>query len=369
MKLEGLINNTTIKMKKILVLAAALTTGSMAFGQEEPKLKVSGYLETYFGYDFNKPVNNNRPGFIYSHNRHNEVNLNLGFLKGSYDDGKVRANLAVMAGTYANANLAAEPGVLKNIFEANAGVKLSKSSHLWLDAGVFASHIGFESAISKDCWVLTRNIASENTPYYESGAKLTYGTADGKFTATALYLNGWQRITRQDGNSQPAGGLQLTWKPTGQITVNYSNYLGTEGADSVRLKRFYHNVYGIFQFTEQLGLTLGFDYGTQQKVKGTSDKNEVISPVAIARYTINSQWALAGRIEYYEDRNGTIIATGTPEGFKTTGYSLNLDYAPIPNAVVRLEGKMYSSKDPIFVRNQSPVDNNAAITASIAVSF
>lgn len=366
-------------MKKILLLALALTTGSITYAQdslqmeatksEAPKIKVSGYLETYFGYDFNKPADNNRPGFIYSHNRHNEVNLNLGFIKGNYDDGNIRANLAVMAGTYANANLAAEPGVLKNIFEANAGVKLSKTANLWLDAGIFGSHIGFEGAISKDCWVLTRNIASENTPYYESGAKITYGTGDGKFTATALYLNGWQRITRQNGNSQPAGGLQLTWKPAANFTLNYSNYLGTEGADSVRVRRFYHNVYAIYQVTDQLGLTLGFDFGTQQQEKEFGDKNEVLSPIAIAQYRFNSKFAMAGRVEYYEDRNGVFIATGTPNGFKTTGYSLNVDYAPVSNAVLRLEGKMYQSKDEIFIRSGSPVDNNASITASFAVSF
>lgn len=356
-------------MKKLLLLAAALTTGTIAYGQEEPKIKVTGYLETYFGYDFNKPTDNNRPGFIYSHNRHNEMNLNLGFIKGNYYNGGIRANFAVMAGTYANANLAAEPGVLKNIFEANAGVKLSKSANLWLDAGIFSSHIGFESAISKDCWVLTRNISSENTPYYESGAKITYGTNDGKFTATAIYLNGWQRMTRQNGNSQPAGGLQLTWKPSPQITVNYSNYLGTEGADSVRVQRFYHNVYGIFQLTEKFGVTVGFDYGTQEKSKGSDGNNEVLSPVAIARYKINPEWAVAGRVEYYEDRNGVFISTGTPNGFKTTGYSLNLDYAPITNAILRLEGKVYDSKDKIFTRDLSAVNHNAALTASIAVSF
>ena len=55
---------------------------------------------------------------MYSHNRHNEVNLNLGFIKANYDSEKVRSNLAIMTGTYANANLSAEPSVLKNIFEA-----------------------------------------------------------------------------------------------------------------------------------------------------------------------------------------------------------------------------------------------------------
>ncbi|RZK82525.1 MAG: porin [Pedobacter sp.] len=356
-------------MKKLLILAAALIFGSVAYGQEEPNIKITAYLESYFGYDFNKPSDNNRPGFIYSHNRHNEANLNLGFIKGNYENGIIRANLAIMAGTYVNANLAAEPGVLKNIFEANAGVKLSKSANLWLDAGIFSSHIGFESAVSKDCWVLTRNISSENTPYYESGAKLTYGIKDGEFTAAVLYLNGWQRMARQNGNSQPAGGLQLTWKPIEAITINYSNYIGTEGADSVRVKRLYHNLYGIFQLTDKFGLTVGFDYGTQQKTMGDDEKNEVLSPVAIAQYKINNKWKAAARIEYYEDKNGVFITTGSPNGFQTTGYSLNLDYAPISNAVVRLEGKMYNSKDQIFARKQNFVNDNATLTASIAVSF
>jgi hypothetical protein len=367
--LGNLIHYTEYTMKKLLLLAATLTTGSFAYGQDDSKIKVSGYVETYYGYDFNKPTDNNRPGFIYSHNRHNEVNLNLGFIKANYDNGAIRANLAVMAGTYTNANLAAEPGVLKNIFEANAGVKLSKTENLWIDAGIFSSHIGFESAVSKDDWVLTRNISSENTPYYESGAKITYVTRDGKLSATTLYLNGWQRITRQNGNSQPAGGLQLTWKPAANLTFNYSNYLGTEGADSIRVNRFYHNFYGILQVTDKLGLTLGFDYGTQQKEKGKNGTNEVLSPVAIAQYKINSKFAMAGRVEYYEDKHGVIIGTGTPNGFQTTGYSLNVDYAPVSNAVIRLEGKMYNSKDRIFTRAAAPVNDDTTITASFAVSF
>ena len=359
-------------MKKLLFSAAIIMAAVTTQAQDSTKtnnLTISGYAEIYYGFDFNRPVNNTRPGFVYSHNRHNEVNLNLGFIKANYDNGLIRANVALMAGTYTNANLAAEPGVLKNIFEANAGIKLSKSANLWLDAGIFSSHIGFESAVSKDCWVLTRNIASENTPYYEAGAKLTYITNDGKLTLSGLYLNGWQRIQRQDANSKPAGGVQLTYKPSGSITLNYSNYLGVEGADSVGVKRFYNNFYGIFQVTKVLGLTLGFDYGSQQQAKNSSAYYHVLSPVAIARYQLASKWAMAGRIEYYQDKNGVFIATGTPNGFKTTGYSLNLDYAPVSNAVIRLEGKVYDSKDEVFTRFGNPINTNPLITASFAVSF
>lgn len=359
--------NNTIKL--ILSILPALTVSISSYAQEEPKIKISGYVETYFGYDFNKPASNNRPGFVYSHNRHNEVNLNLGFIKAAYDSGKVRANMALMAGTYSNANLSAEPGVLKNILEANAGVRLSNKHQLWIDAGVFSSHIGFEGAISKDCWVLTRNISSENTPYYESGAKMSYVSPEGQFTAVLLYLNGWQKINRADGNSQPAGGVQLNYKPVGNLTLNYSNYIGTEGIDANRVTRIYHNFYAIAQLTEQFGVTAGFDYGTQQKVKGESEKSEVISPVLIAQYKFTPKFAMAARGEYYKDRDGIIVSTETEGGFKTMGYSLNMDYSPVSNAVLRLEGKVYDSKSKIFARDLSMVNHNASLTASIAVSF
>lgn len=333
------------------------------------KLTISGYAEVYFGYDFNKPNDHYRPPFVYSYNRTNEVNLNLGFIKAAYTDDNVRASFALMAGTYTNANLAAEPGVLKNIYEANAGIRLSKKADLWLDAGVFSSHIGFEGAVGKDCWVLTRNIVSDNTPYYESGAKITYNTPDGKLTIVGLYLNGWQRIQRQDGNNSPAGGIQLTWKPSARVTLNYSNYLGTEGADSVSVKRFYHDLYAVIMLSADFGITAGVDFGTQQKVHNQSGANTVFSPVFIARYQLAKQWAIAGRVEYYKDKNGVFISTANPAGFSTSGYSLNIDYSPFPNAVVRLEGKTYSSNDKVFVKDNAYVASDPLITGSIAVAF
>lgn len=348
------------------LLAIILATGVYA---QENKLKFSGYLESYYGYDFNKPGHNERPSFVYSHNRHNEVNLNLGFIKASYDDGMLRTSLALMAGTYSNANLSAEPGVLKNIFEANAGIRLNPAGSLWLDAGILPSHIGFESAVSKDCWALTRNISSDNTPYYESGVRLSYNSAGGRFSAAALYLNGWQRISRQDGNSSPAGGLLLSWKPLKALSLNYSNYLGSEGPDSIRTTRFYNNFYSIVQLCRGLGITLGLDYGIQQENKGLNKYKHIIAPVMLMRYQLQSQWTLTGRLEYYQDAESMMISLPGKTGFRASAYSLNIDYAPVANAVIRAEGKLYHSRNGDFLREEKPVKYNALITTSIAISF
>lgn len=332
-------------------------------------VQFSGYLETYYAYDFGNPLSHNRPGFIYSYNRHNEVNLNLGFVKANYQSEKVRANLALMAGNYVNANLAAEPGVLKNIFEANVGIKLSDKSNLWVDAGIFPSHIGFESAIGKDCWTLTRSLLAENSPYYESGAKLSYTTSDGKWLISALVLNGWQRIQRVDGNNTPGFGHQLTFKPTSTITLNSSSFIGNDKPDSIKQMRYFHNFFAQLQLTKKLGVIAGFDIGTEQKSKDSGEYNTWYSPVLIVKLSPSSSSSIAGRIEYYGDKNGVIIATGSPNGFQTLGYSVNFDKNIRDNVMWRIEARALSGKDKTFFDGDTPVNTNYLMTTSLAISF
>lgn len=356
------------KLFSILIFLIACHS-SIAQESSNNPLMIGGYLETYYLYNFNRPPSNSQPGFIYSHNRVNEVNLNLGFLKASYTTEKVRGNLALMTGTYTNANLAAEPGVLKNIFEANVGVKISSTKNLWVDAGIFASHIGFESAIGKDCWNLTRSMLADNSPYYESGAKISYSTDNSKWFLSALVLNGWQHIQRVEANSLPSFGTQITFKPTSTITLNSSSFIGTDKPDSARQMRYFHNLYGTFQFTDKLGLIVGFDIGAEEKSPDESTTNTWYSPVVIVKYTVNNKLSIAARGEYYEDENGVIIATGTMNGFKTTGLSINLDYAIVPNALWRIEARNLSSKDAIFVKDNEAVNDNFFISTALAISF
>ena|SRR6478736_7282579 len=357
-----------MKITVIIILSFLISfTGALA--QENSPFSVSGYAEMYYIFDFNKPVNNTRPEFIYSHNRHNEVNINLGLIKGSYITNTTRANLALMTGTYANANLAAEPGVLKNVYEANAGVKISSKKNLWIDAGIFSSHIGFESAIGKDCWTMTRSLVADNSPYYEAGAKISYTTDNGKWFLSGLILNGWQRIQRVDGNSLPSFGTQVKFKPSSSITLNSSTFIGTDKPDSARQMRYFHNFYSIVQLSPKLGATVGFDYGIEQKSSEASSYNPWYSPVLILKYSATDKIALVVRGEYYHDKSGVIIATGTPNGFKTTGVSFNIDYSITPNMLWRSEFRSLASEDNIFTKGDSLTKNNTFIGTSLAVSF
>lgn len=349
-----------------LGLAANAQVDSM--WQQKPQLSISGFADVFYVYDFNQPQGTGRQSFLFNHNRHNEFNLNLGLVKLDIEHSKFRANLALQTGTYANDNYAEEPGLLKNIFEANIGISLNKKNNLWLDAGVLPSHIGFESAISMDNMTLTRSLLAENSPYFLTGAKLTYNPND-NWEIAGLIVNGWQRIQRLEGNSLPSFGTQVNYSPTEKVTLNWSTFIGTDDPDTTRRMRYFNNFYGQFQLTEKLGLIAGFDIGTQQRTKNSSAYDFWFSPVIIGQFSINQTWKTAIRAEYYQDETGIIIATGTPNGFQTTGLSLNLDYSPSQNIVWRIEGRWLNSRESVFEAKSNMTNNNFIIGTSIAIKF
>ncbi|RYC70145.1 porin [Spirosoma sordidisoli] len=349
------------------------TSPAVTTVQPSSPLTLTGYVEAYYTHDFTAPkTSQERPGFLYNHRRNRELNINLAYARLAYATDRVRGNLALQVGTYGQYNYAAEQGLVKPIFEANAGVKLSRQRDIWLDAGIFPSHIGFESAISKDCWTLTRSILAENSPYYLAGAKLTYASPNGKWTLLGSALNGWQRIKKVEGYRGPSFSTQVQFRPSPRLTLNWSSFLGSDRPDSLRQGRFFNNLYAIINPAGRVGLILGFDIGADRKPvigngqRAGSGSYVWYSPVMIARLKTSATSYLNGRVEYYDDRNGVII--GTPD-FQTWGYSLGYDYAILPTALFRIEGKVYNSQTSIFATQSGTGRSNASLTTSLAVSF
>lgn len=357
----------------MLLVGALLCAGAQLKAQDKAigNLTISGYTEAYYLYDLNNPLNNSRPAFVYSHNRNNELSLNLALIKAAYASERVRAHVAFAAGSYMNANYAAESGVLKNIYEANAGIKIAQKHNLWIDAGIFSSHLGFESALGMDNWTLTRSLFADNSPYFETGAKISYTSARGQWFLSGLVLNGWQRIQRVDGNTTPAFGHQIMYKPNDRLTLNSSSFIGSDKADSVRQMRYFHNLYAIYQLSPKLGLTTGFDIGIEQQEKGSDSYNMWYTPILLVRYAPTAKFSMTARGEYYRDKEEVIVNPGeTSNGFETWGYSLNGDYAIYENVLWRAEVRNLQSKESMFLNRSGMLQKNSpTVVTAIAVRF
>jgi hypothetical protein len=348
---------------RFLLFILLITLKAYSQNDSLKKLNFNAYGELYYSYDFSNPQNHEKSNFLYNHGRHNEVNANLILLKANYLDKNYRANLGLMAGNYAQYNLSSEPTWAQFINEANVGVKLSQQQNIWLDAGIMPSHIGFESAISADCWTLTRSLLAENSPYYEAGIKLGYTSKNEKLNISALYLNGWQKISKPSYIHKPSFGTQINYKLSEKLFLNYSTFFGTDKPDSINAIRQFHNFYLQYEPTNKFGIIAGFDIGMDKFNVGSY--GTWYSPVLIIKQNINEKTRIAFRGEYYRDPKQIIISTGTTNGFQTFGFSSNLDYEINDKIEFRIEGKMFHSKDKIFANE----NNNYSLTTNMTIKL
>lgn len=327
----------------------------------------SGYSEIYYSYNFSDPLNKENASFLYNHKRHNEPSINLILAKVAYNEKKIRSNLAVMNGNYAWYNLVAEPRWAQYINEANIGLKISKNKNIWLDAGIMPSHIGFESAVSADCYTLTRSILAENSPYYETGVKLSYKGQFEKFSTAILYLNGWQKIKRTTGIKKSSFGLLLNYKPNTKLSINYNNFIGSDKPDSINTLRIFHNFYIAYEASSKLGFIVGVDIGRDKYNK--NDYGIWYSPILISRFGISNKLKLAARLEYYSDEKQIIISNKNVNQFKCFGASLGLDYSFSNRIVFRSELKKYSASNAIFENGISNHETNTLFTTSLSLKL
>ena len=380
-------------MKHLFTLGLALTTASVTtlaqtmpttdpaqavppqaapFQATPGPLTFYGFIDGYYGYDFKKPDTHDRPGFLYSHDRQNEFTVNQGLVGMRYQDDNVRGAIGLHAGSYVTANYAAEDQVFKHIYEAHAGFRPFEKA--WLDAGIFGAHIGFESAISKDNWTLTRSLMADNSPYYESGVRFTYEVAP-QLTLTALVLNGWQNI--RETNQAKAVGTQIQWKPTDKLLINSSGFYGNEQPrDSVSRRRYFHDFYVSYAATDRFSLALVFDVGKQESERRGGEADTWHTGAAFVRYKLADKWTTTLRGEYYNADRGVIISTISPVAttngtdLKVKGASLNLDYAPTSNVLFRVEGRVLDAESRIFEQKDGKTaDSYGNVTSSIAISF
>lgn len=331
------------------------------------KLEWDAFVEAYYSHDFGKPANQQKIPFLYSYNRHQQLSLNLVMGRMSYMSKRFRSVLALAAGTYMDDNLQAEDAVLGQVFEASVGFKLSKQKEWWLDMGMLPSHIGFESAIGADQLTLTRSMMADNSPYYESGFRLSYNASNQKWFLALLCVNGWQRSIRTGQPFQPAFGHQLTYKPNNAFSINSSSFIGNDRSPALRRMRYFHNLYSNWQLNKNWTLTTGFDIGWEQQSKGSSRMYNWYSPVVILRYQIADHHRLGVRTEYYQDVNKVIVSYPPFVGFKTFGYSLNYDYKLNSSMLFRIEARSFSSAQSVFPTENGLKADNFFMTSSISV--
>jgi hypothetical protein len=355
--------------------AATAAAAAAAYSSPDTAVTVSfgAFVDSYYAYDFGRPVNFDRP-FTTQAVRHNEFNVNLAYIEAKVSGPRLRGRLALQAGTSVQSNYTGEPAVgtvsgpnlSRFIQEAVAGYQITPS--LWVDAGIFLSHIGMEDFISKDNLTYTRSLSADFTPYYESGVKLTW-QATPRLSALFTAVNGWQNIS--ENNQDKAVGARLDYARSSSTTLSYYNFVGNEAASN-RL-RVFNGVGFKSGLTPALTLQGNFDYGAQQKAQNAGSSTWW-STGLIAKLQVAQVVAVSGRLERYQDPDQVIVVTGSPGGFKATTVSLGVDVTPVgPIRVLwRNELRGTWAGDAVFPNRSTTTGtakSNTLLVTSLALTF
>jgi hypothetical protein len=363
----------------ILVLSLQLTTASRAQAESAPAdtartLDISGFVDSYYAWDFNRPPNFDR-AYTTQPARHAEFNINLAYVDLKLAGPRYRGRLALQWGTSVQANYAGEPklgvvsgpNVSQYLQEATLGYQLKPS--LWLDAGIFFAHVGYEGWISRDNLAYSRSLLADYSPYYEAGAKLTW-SASPKVTATLAIVNGWQVISNY--NTPPAGGVRVDYAPSSKVTLTYDNFIGNMAPDSADTRiRVYHDLIAQYNPCERWQFAAVWSLGTQANSTPTEGTATWWGVTTFAKYHATPKLAFVGRIESYSDPDQVIIATGSPEGFQATGGSIGMDVKLAAPLLWRTEYRGFWSNDAVWPEHHAGEfgSDDSFLVSSLALTF
>jgi hypothetical protein len=361
---------THFTSKLLLYLLLILSQASLLLGgqrDDKPKVTFGAFADFYYAYDFEKPASRDR-AFTTQPARHNEFNVNLAFIETEISADRMRGRLALQTGTAVNLNYSAEVNnrdLAQLIQEAVAGYRVAEN--LWIDAGIYFSHIGFESWISRDNWTYTRSLCSDFSPFYQTGVKATWQTSP-KVALQLHLLNGWQNIAENNGSK--AIGMQVAFTPSDRVSLAYNNFLGNEQSDSLASRvRFFNDVVLKFSLSPSFQIAGMVDFGIEEKAMGTGSSTWY-DFLLLGRYQLTSFFALAGRVEYFGDKDQVIVKTGTMDGFQVYGGSITADVNLAPNLSWRLEARLLKNQDAIYpTDSERPSKSNGFFVTSIALTL
>jgi Putative beta-barrel porin-2, OmpL-like. bbp2 len=245
-----------------------------------------------------------------------EPRINLAYGGLTYEGPSARARFVLQGGDSVNINYQGERHrEIKHFQESSAGLKLTDD--IWLDGGVFFSHLGLENFISHENWTYTRSLVADFSPYYQAGARLTYQASTD--TSMELHLlRGWQNVTNSE---RPAFGGLFSHAVTKELQLKYANFIGKVDSDSLRV---YHDTTCMFSINDQWKLAGELDYG--QEGAGFLGSQSWWGTSLLLRYEVAHPLSMTGRVEYFSDPHAKVLTTPSSNPFRGYASSLTVDY-------------------------------------------
>jgi hypothetical protein len=345
-----------------LVAFSIRTASAQPAPDPAPTLKINGYVEAFYQYNFNQP-SNLITAYRNFDDRSNSFTVDNAVIDVSGQAGAVSTRIVLQVGrtpaTYytleptqtAEAGAGSTgPEVWRLIQQAIIGYKIDK---LQTEAGIFLSPVGIENVAIKDQWNWSRSTPFVALPYYHAGVRVTYPLSD-EVTGVFYVTNGWNDIVNR--NPYPCFAGVVAWAPSKSLATSVVYFGGIEdptNAPEGQPWRHLLDATSTWQATARVALAAQLDGGFEPNRFGTS---RWFDGAGYVRVQPTARLYLAARLDYFHEYDaGAASRLFFPANDVGSG-TLTADFRPTSNLSLRLEYRNDRASAPMYFRGQVAMD-------------
>lgn len=302
-------------LQKIKAIGFVLLTTSYAYSQEsapsansatstqsqteakvekKPVLNLSGSVDFYYRYDFNKQLGNNKTSFT---NSQNSFSLGMASVKLEHSFNKISTVVDLGFGTRASEFSYNETGILQAVKQAY--VSYAVSDALKLTAGTWATHVGYELVDPQ----LNRNYSMgymfTNGPFTHTGVKAEYTKGKSSFMLGLSNATDF-RVPPTAQINKKFVIAQYTVAPSDKVKF-YANYVGGKQIDTSVVNQY--DIVGTFTLSSKFNFAINGTLNNTQSWDGAKNisGNSWYGVAGYFNYDPSSTFGLTLRSEYFND--------------------------------------------------------------------
>jgi hypothetical protein len=348
---------------------AAVSTASPGAASLFAGASFSGFMDTYYGYNFNQPKSqtNTLRSFDGPSNQFalNMIELNLD-KPPDPTNSRLGYHLGLGFGQAMNVVNSTDPaglGFAQYLKEAYVSYLAPVGKGLQMDIGKFVTPHGAEVIETKDNFNYSRGLLfGYAIPYYHYGLRAKYSFND-KYSVTGFVVNGWNDI--YDNNTGKTYGVTFGWNPTKKISIAEGYMAGPETAGTNAHWRQLSDTVVTYSPTGKLTTMLNFDYGRGDRVTGIPTPVFWTGIAGYVKYAFNDLYAVATRYEYYNDHDG--FTTGARQHLNE--FTGTFQRMVAHHLITRLEFRRDFSNCPVFTKGTTPVMGQNTMAAGLVYAF
>jgi hypothetical protein len=247
--------------------------------------------------------------------------------------------------------LNAAEGSNPNTFDIVQGFVQYATGPLTLIGGKFVTLAGAEVIAPPGNTNFSRSFLFFAEPLTHTGIRATYAASD-TISVIVGVNNGWNYSSLQTSGAK-TGEFGVAWTPSKAFALTAQAYVGKD--PNFDAQRSFVDAVATYNVTDALTLILTYDWGKQEQHPAGSPSLSWNGAAFYTNYALSDQWRVSLRLEYLDDKDGFVTATGVAQTLKEG--TITFGYDPIKSFELRLEFRYDKSTQPSFVRalNQSGI--------------